>query len=1273
MSGTHSSNMMKLDQATIDYLLERGDLTREAARAATVKTRAQVIEETRMKLIERFRAEGPAATQAKLAARLAAIDKWRTAERNAPRDTAEDVIDRAVRRTRAMMDLDRAAGTFDAAQYRRVIAGINEARAARSTLTTVLRVGTQPSSLIDSVKILGMDFADMPAGATPARSITLICNDKLNRSRWELDVASPSTTYDIIRSALALIDTTRSQTIRGSVIFEFANDSADMARVMSLASFLRYGSSFKRQARLVGAHRVKHQYKMRDLREGAHRAEWEAAIDSLFTSIDASFTTASVDDDGNKKYTWRIEKIRVYLNAELPAAGGCSKNRSNKGETIALRLHGAGEVVIHAPKDRDSHSGGNNCAIHAIRYILATQHDMKIEQTADQIRAEAGLPRGSLIGCTGDAAVEMEALITAFERITGASLEVSIDAIELMACANPTKTRKHGAKSDTIAAFPSGVENALKIDLAIMGIGKDAGHYYAVKSRSMQRIKCNECGRMYAGEHTCNPSVRDFYRTMVHGEAPMLSFNQRKYVHEEPFALNEAYVYDLETFFPGGEQNVAARVYAVGLRRLGQDEHGAEYPRQFFYGEGAIGELAQVMIRAIEAKQPMTLIAHNGSRFDNLFVLREMIRQGHAPSGKGYLKSGNSLLVCSWGKVRLWDTYRVLNASLAKLAEDFRLPIQKGEFDHDKIRSYADAEEHREEVLRYLQGDIDVLAAIFIKHNEAVFDRWGFYATDYITGPSMAYALFRRSVVDQGIAVYAPEPKQTRAVRKSIYGGRVTPWRTAWESSIADEIRQAKEAGDTPKLAMLYKRAKENRSYMIPADICSLYPFAQSDVIVPGIADEPRAYPCGKAKLIDTPADAEAAFRAGIPGFYYVSFDAPASLNWPILARKTKSGRIQWSLEPGSGTYSGVELLDAEREGYKLTFVRNDRDNYAGLIYPTRYKRSADGETFTEAADGMYINPFDKVVRDLIQLKTEASKAGQRAKRAISKILVNSVWGSCCYRAPNTKTSVLSSAVEFFAWQRKHELIDWTELSPGSYHVTGNEIDPESDEPYAEPPEKRTPQLASYVLAHSRRIMTNAARIANGGSLHGAYWCISYTDTDSLYLSAEGFERLQAAGLVADENLGRFDNDLKDSGRDPIIYEYYSRGPKSKVVAWVDADGKTGQETTLKGMPLEAAERKKLQCIPSGSVSKAAAASIINPSTSKVDFEAFKQACFVNGSTLKVSYSTMPKVFPRASKHPIDAYAITCATATRSTNLACWEGFKLVDADVGLRPHGWSL
>ena len=1152
------------------------------------------------------------------------------------------------------------------------------------------------STIVDNVKFENMVYKDNKKPT--ARKI----NIKLKEKDDKLDShnLNPETIYGLVRNTILAIDTTKSPKTRGAVFLEF--NAGGNVKKINLSHYFHTGATLRDTVRRRAGNEhltieqikkivdndlksgvLTNIYNIADLREGKNRDKWIEAIKQIIDTMNDSHTSAvnkGYDDDfggdifGEPDYVIVLGGVSATVTNAPSIGGGCSKTRSNKGQTMTLRTASNTMLKLHSPADRDKRSGGNNCAILAIKNYLWTNYGLTTHMTAEEIREYANLERGTLIHCSGDICDEFQQLVDAFAEIYGKNIVVTIEKVEGLASGNVKLMMPY--KFANKIKFES---EEFLVELAIMGITSDKGHYYSITERN-DRHKCNDCGRAYYLKHKCSASMSTYYQAKVAKDGKnMISFSP-KYIHNEPFDLRKAWVFDLETFFPNKAVNVAAEVYAVGLRQLGCDEQGNQFDNQYYYGETAIEQLCQIMINRINNKdaEQMYLIAHNGSRFDNMFVLRQMTKMGFPPDKDGYLKSDSSLLVCQWGKgkIRMWDTYRALPSSLASLARDFKLPVQKGDFDHEKIGSYEDAHTHREEVLKYLKGDIDVLAGVFEAHDKAVYERWGFHAVEHVTGPSMAFKLFAQSLIKQNIKIFAPIKEDKQAIRKSMYGGRVNPWRLSWESSVADNIRDAKDNKDVAKLVELYHEAKRQKSYVIPADITSLYPFAQSDIIVDGVADEKRAYPCGEAAHIDDAEIAEKAFKDGITGFYHVKFECPKSLNWPILPRKDK-GKIQWSLADGEGTYTQVDLEIAVREGYKLTFIRNEADGYAAVVYPTKYIKDTDGKYYeNEDEEGVFINPYHNVIMDLIELKRIASINGERAKRAIAKVLVNSIWGSCSYVAPNIKTTIIKHSSDFFEWNRKHELTDWSILNDGIYYVSGIEIDPETLEALDYAPEKRAPHLASYVLAHSRKVMTNAARIANGGTLHGNDWCILYTDTDSLYLTAKGYERLQKAGLVAKEELGHFDNDLKDYGKDPIIYEYYSRGPKSKQVAWLDANGNTGICTTLKGLPLDNAGRVKLQCVGGSDDNK----NLINENY-EVNIEQFKRECFVEGKQLVFSYSSMGKEFPKNTKlsgcedQKVEAFTIRNNKNQRSTNITKWAGFDnyIVNTENVMRPFGWTV
>ena len=78
---------------------------------------------------------------------------------------------------------------------------------------------------------------------------------------------------------------------------------------------------------------------------------------------------------------------------------------------------------------------------------------------------------------------------------------------------------------------------------------------------------------------------------------------------------------------------------------------------------------------------------------------------------------------------------------------------------------------------------------------------------------------------------------------------------------------------------------------------------------------------------------------------------------------------------------------------------------------------------------------------------------------------------------------------------------------------------------------------------------------------------VSYTDTDSMHIDAELFEKLKKNGFIPDEaQLGYLSNDLKKKG-DGIIIQEINLGAKMYMYKYINKNNEIGTVIKAKGMP----------------------------------------------------------------------------------------------------------
>lgn len=115
-------------------------------------------------------------------------------------------------------------------------------------------------------------------------------------------------------------------------------------------------------------------------------------------------------------------------------------------------------------------------------------------------------------------------------------------------------------------------------------------------------------------------------------------------------------------------------------------------------------------------------------------------------------------------KTTIWDSYKLLPFSVAKLAHDFRLPISKLKLDYKAKREPG--HELTEEEKAYLFNDVDIVAMCLAESFREGFNR--------MTSSSSAFNIFKGEMVGDFKKVYPVLDMETDSeIRPAYYGGFV--------------------------------------------------------------------------------------------------------------------------------------------------------------------------------------------------------------------------------------------------------------------------------------------------------------------------------------------------------------------------------------------------------------------------------------------------------------------------------------------------------------------
>ena len=212
-----------------------------------------------------------------------------------------------------------------------------------------------------------------------------------------------------------------------------------------------------------------------------------------------------------------------------------------------------------------------------------------------------------------------------------------------------------------------------------------------------------------------------------------------------------------------------ARVWAYAISEIGN-------PDNFMYGNN----IDDFMKWCSSPKHNYTCYFHN-MKFDGEYIFYWLLKNGFEciEDKKDKKDKTFSCLLSDTGlfytieiyfsvkgkkinKVTFIDSLKILNFSVEKIAEDFKLPINKLELDYDEYREIG--HELTEHEIAYIRNDVEIMArALDIMFNEHL---------DKMTIGSDALSYYKKSLTNSSFNMYYPNiGVKDELIRKSYRGG----------------------------------------------------------------------------------------------------------------------------------------------------------------------------------------------------------------------------------------------------------------------------------------------------------------------------------------------------------------------------------------------------------------------------------------------------------------------------------------------------------------------
>jgi hypothetical protein len=451
----------------------------------------------------------------------------------------------------------------------------------------------------------------------------------------------------------------------------------------------------------------------------------------------------------------------------------------------------------------------------------------------------------------------------------------------------------------------------------------------------------------------------------------------------------------------------------------------------------------------------------------------------------------------------------------------------------------------------YVRKDVIATLEAYKKVAELIHVRFQCLITDYITLPHFAFSMWQKTVLRP---LYLPNEEAYRFIASAFFAGRCYPRVSGFKSAQYNDIMNCLELfmwdpdmSDEERKLKIQQVYDGIDDYTVDLDVVSLYPTAMRHNIPVGLPRflETHEVDQFNEMLKEAPEnlillwDIERRPNTGWHGVFNVEYIPNKFCTEPILPRRTPQGGLQWTLEPGVGTFTSLDLWLAVRAGYVINKV------FHGLVY--------------ESAEPCIKDYIDQCYF----LKQEGENTGNQVLRSMGKLMLNSVYGKFGQRPIYNKSATVASVTELCEFMQRNE---WNGVVGIPEHrgliVTGEVLDPKEREKCITKPNV----IGAFILAHSRRIMLDILAKADP-YLNTKDWYLSmrnmplYGDTDSLHFHARQLPFLHDC---MGKDMGKLTNDL--GGGCKIIQSFFI-SPKLYLCEYITPDGKIHHHMRAKGVP----------------------------------------------------------------------------------------------------------
>jgi DNA polymerase type B, organellar and viral len=382
----------------------------------------------------------------------------------------------------------------------------------------------------------------------------------------------------------------------------------------------------------------------------------------------------------------------------------------------------------------------------------------------------------------------------------------------------------------------------------------------------------------------------------------------------------------------------------------------------------------------IENRKVLFVYAHNLSKFDGIFLIRELLPFGHVEPllhGGKLISIKIKLNIKGYeGKTIVFkDSLLLLTKDLRSLCKSYNVQSSKGYFPyllnninyiglipyqqlwpgipHQEysilFEQFKDKEwNFRDEAIKYCIQDCIALHQVLVKFNKLIFTEFSVNIHRSLTLPSLAMRIYKSGFMPEN-TIYQINGPVEKDIRESYTGGAVDVYKPFFNSNTS---------GNNPSSIKLMK------CY----DVNALYPFIMT--YTPSPIGKPIAF-TGDIRAIEPNAF----------GYFYCEISSPTYLEHPILQRRIKTSQGIRTIA-GLGSWTGwvysKEMDNAIKFGYTFKIIRG--------------YQFEEGDLFS-----LYVNT-------LYELRQEYDKS--HPMNMIAKLLMNSLYGKFGMKMEITRVDI---------------------------------------------------------------------------------------------------------------------------------------------------------------------------------------------------------------------------------------------------------------------------